>query len=221
MNYIHDKIKDFIFDKKKLPLYNYYDIPDTLKYKNEMGIINENCHLGQRKLLLTELEFYNKCVKNNKNIIIYAGSASCEHLPVILNLFPTLKFILIDPNYHSINGYYEYIYQNVDKISDSNLKYFKSYLKYRNEKRQKHLHYNALKLLKANFIYDTKTYNVINIDDEHKTKMNEFMDNFYNNKLDLMKYIMNENKRVFIIQDYLTIELTKKLKSYIDDSINI
>jgi hypothetical protein len=217
MDKIKDKIKDFIFDKKQLPLYNYNDIPNTLTYQygSDIGIIN--CHLGQRKLLLTEIEFYNKCVKDKNNLIIYAGSASCEHLPVILKLFPTLKFILIDPFYHSINGYYEYIYQNVDNLDKGNLQQFRNQLKKTDNQRFKHLHYNALRLLKTHFIYDTNTYNVLNKDE----KMKEFMDDFYNNKLDVINHIMKSDKRVFIIQDYLTIELTKKLKSYCNDSINL
>ena len=36
----------------------------------------------------TQIEFYNKCVDFNEehNIVIYGGSASCEHLPVILEM---------------------------------------------------------------------------------------------------------------------------------------
>ena len=58
--------------------------------------------------------YYNKFIDYNEknNIITYSGSASSEHMPVLLEKFPTLKFILIDPNYHSVNWKSEYIYQN-------------------------------------------------------------------------------------------------------------
>jgi hypothetical protein len=213
---IHPNIKKYMFNIEQLPIYNYKDIPSTLSYISNSQLDNPNCHLGQRKLLLSEFEFYNKCVKNNNNLIIYAGSASCEHLPVILNLFPTLKFILIDPNYHSINAYYEYIYQNVDKISNENFKLFKQQLQKNDNMRHKHLYHTTTKLLKTNFINNT-THNVLNKDNKHKKVMNQLMNDFYTNKIDIIDYIMKGQKRVFIIQDYMTIELTKKLKEYINN----
>jgi hypothetical protein len=66
------------------------------------------CHWGQRKLLFSEIEFFNK-VQINSNIdltqnyqlppfyVVYVGSAVGFHIPVLLELFPTLRFILYDP----------------------------------------------------------------------------------------------------------------------------
>lgn len=110
--------------------YEYNHIPRTLKYTMSSGIINKNCHFGQRKLLLTEIEYYNMLNKSKEYLVVYPGSASCEHLPVILQLFPNLKFLLIDPNYHSIDNKFKfkYVYQNSDVVSNTNHKTFLSQL---------------------------------------------------------------------------------------------
>jgi hypothetical protein len=70
--------------------------PYDNKYKNVT-----NVHLGQRKLLLSEiqmlLEFYKKDPNNSKNpILIYIGSAPGTHLLHLSVMFPKVKFILYD-----------------------------------------------------------------------------------------------------------------------------
>jgi hypothetical protein len=163
---INNHIKEYIYNDNLLPYYDINDVPDTLNYDDTHTIKNENnCHLGQRKLLLTEIEFYNKCIELNKenNIVIYGGSASCEHLPIILEMFPKLKFILVYPNYHSIDYKYKYIYQNVNAISPDNNKLFNKYSKAPDE-RNKHLAYLNKGLINALFMYDSnKTYNVLDL----------------------------------------------------------
>ena len=170
---INNHIKKYIYDDKLLPYYDITDLPDTLNYDDTHTIKNNtNCHLGQRKLLLTEIEFYNKCIDMTKenNIVIYAGSASCEHLPVILEMYPKLKFILIDPFYHSIDYKYKYIYLNVNAISLDNNKLFKYYSQGLDE-RSKHLAYLNKGLINASFIYDSnKTYNVLDLKQENHNK---------------------------------------------------
>ena len=56
-------------------------------------------HIGQRKLLLTEIYFLTNFAKNNNNeVLVYAGSAPGNHFPLIIKLFPNInQFILIDP----------------------------------------------------------------------------------------------------------------------------
>ena len=109
---IKNKLKSFVFNKNKLPYYHLDDLSlnkNEIKYINDVFFQNNICHLGQRKLLLTEIEFYNKCIKfnENNNIVIYAGSALGEHQTIIAKMFPKLKFILIDPNYHSFSYKYK------------------------------------------------------------------------------------------------------------------
>lgn len=58
-------------------------------------------HYGQRKLLLSEIEFLTSCVLNREMqkppLVVYAGAANGSHLPFLFRLFPTIKFVLIDP----------------------------------------------------------------------------------------------------------------------------
>ncbi len=59
-----------------------------------------NCHDGQRKLLFSEIEFYNLVSQkyNLKDcIVVYVGSGEGVHMSFIFDLFPDLDFILIDP----------------------------------------------------------------------------------------------------------------------------
>ena len=54
-------------------------------------------HWGQRKLFITELFFLTK-YQNLGDVVIYAGAAPGNHIPFLTELFPQLKFILVDPN---------------------------------------------------------------------------------------------------------------------------
>ena len=59
-------------------------------------------HWGQRKLLLSELQFFNhinktlKAKTTKKYTIIYIGAAPGNHIKILLELFDNLNFILID-----------------------------------------------------------------------------------------------------------------------------
>ena len=53
-------------------------------------------HWGQRKLLLTEIEFLTKYAENNRYLVVYAGAAPGVHIPFLSSLFPNLEFVLID-----------------------------------------------------------------------------------------------------------------------------
>ncbi|CCW62464.1 unnamed protein product [Phytomonas sp. EM1] len=66
-------------------------------------------HFGQRKLLLSEIEFLTaifdkrKCDiiesdhKQRPVLVVYAGAANGSHLPILFRLFAEARFILIDP----------------------------------------------------------------------------------------------------------------------------
>lgn len=54
-------------------------------------------HWGQRKLLLSEIEFLTQCAQDH-DTVVYAGAAPGTHISYLVKLFPTLKFILIDPS---------------------------------------------------------------------------------------------------------------------------
>ncbi len=53
-------------------------------------------HVGQRKLLLTEIAFLAMCSRPG-DIVVYAGSAPGTHIPFLAELFDKLRFVLYDP----------------------------------------------------------------------------------------------------------------------------
>lgn len=61
-------------------------------------------HSGQRKLLLSEIEFLTRVLSKEKNLgkggsytMLYVGAAPGIHIPLLANKFPEVKFILYDP----------------------------------------------------------------------------------------------------------------------------
>lgn len=67
----------------------YFRIPHHLRTVN---------HWGQRKLLLSEIEFLTEHAVDDDCIVVYAGAAPGTHIPYLANLFPQVKlFLLYDP----------------------------------------------------------------------------------------------------------------------------
>ena len=55
-------------------------------------------HWGQRKLLMSEIEFLLMTQTPKKNCtVVYAGAAPGTHVQVLAEMFPSHTFILIDP----------------------------------------------------------------------------------------------------------------------------
>ena len=82
--------------KKHSPTMLFNDIKKQLPYQSKMSNTNMGLHIGQRKLLLTEVQF----LTNYSDIkyCIYVGSAPGNKTHFLSQLFPDIKFILIDPN---------------------------------------------------------------------------------------------------------------------------
>lgn len=80
------------------------NLSSSVEYRDIGEIEDSILHIGQRKLFLNELQFLNSELKrhNDEAIIIYAGSAPSMHLPYLGELFPSLRFILVDPNEHCL-----------------------------------------------------------------------------------------------------------------------
>jgi hypothetical protein len=72
------------------------DTLEYLKYTSGNRMLRRGDHIGQRKLLLNEIQFLTKY--NDHKICIYAGSAPGNKTHLLSELFPDIKFILIDPN---------------------------------------------------------------------------------------------------------------------------
>lgn len=70
------------------------------RYKDKRNYI----HWGQRKLLLSEIEFLNVVYEETKAdtttefVVIYAGAAPGTHIIILCAMFPNVKFVLYDPN---------------------------------------------------------------------------------------------------------------------------
>lgn len=68
-----------------------------MPYRRRRGEVKSVVHWGQRKLMLSEIEFLTLYGENDITVV-YAGSAPGTHIPYLSKLFPTVKFVLIDPS---------------------------------------------------------------------------------------------------------------------------
>jgi len=57
---------------------------------------HHNHHVGQRKLLMSEVDFLSNYARTG-DTIVYAGAAPGTHMPLLASLFPNLRFKLYDP----------------------------------------------------------------------------------------------------------------------------
>lgn len=87
------------------------DIPEEMEYSSSLKIFRPTCHIGQRKLFLNELQFLtnNLPINDETHHIIYAGAAPLVHGPILFDLFPKIKWLLVDPNKFIINAQTTYI----------------------------------------------------------------------------------------------------------------
>ena len=54
-------------------------------------------HRGQLKLLLSEMAFLQP-YRGTKHTVVYAGAAPGLHVPILAEMFPEMRFILVDPH---------------------------------------------------------------------------------------------------------------------------
>ncbi len=198
----------------KLPI-QFEDLKN-IPYGPDAGQIKANCHLGQRKLLLTEIEFLSKMAGKNKNIlVVYAGSASCEHLPVILQMFPNIKFLLVDPNYHCIDyDNITYVYQDTSKINNENIDTFYGQLDSRKKYSRSVHQYEVTKKMLATKFRSGLTRDIImpmkKGDMKYMEEMTTIRDAFWSGEYKtLVRDIVEGDSRVYIIQDYMTADLAR------------
>jgi hypothetical protein len=70
-----------------------------LPYRRRHGEVKSVCHWGQRKLLLSEIEFFSEYGSSQiPTFVIYAGAAPGHHIPLLADMFPNLHFLLVDPS---------------------------------------------------------------------------------------------------------------------------
>ena len=87
----------YFFKKEKIPLL-------LSNLKNKVSYIPRNQrpatvpHIGQLKLFLSTIQFLLYYAPKNKEVhIIYPGSAPCQNLPMVSDMFPHCIWYLIDP----------------------------------------------------------------------------------------------------------------------------
>jgi hypothetical protein len=85
-------------------------LPEGLKYKSDVELTAQlpERHWGQRKLLLTEIDFFNLSKDSTERAIaVYAGAADGRHIPMLVEMYPNIEFHLYDPRpfYRGLDGY--------------------------------------------------------------------------------------------------------------------
>ena len=82
-----------------------HDVAPCQEYKRRTDEVKTVLHWGQRKLLLSEIEFlcdFEKSSLDGKTVV-YAGAAPGDHIPYLCHLFPSLSWVLVDPRKFSID----------------------------------------------------------------------------------------------------------------------
>ena len=82
-----------------------YDIPfsrilqandERFPYRRRKGEVKTVIHWGQRKLLMSEIEFLT-LYGTTSRMVVYAGAAPGTHIAFLSNMFPELHFHCVDP----------------------------------------------------------------------------------------------------------------------------
>lgn len=90
---------------KDFTLKNYYNNSLERVLKNDMKVwnyseidelIKTTVYFGQRKLLISEIDFLTDFSKDG-DVIVYAGAAPGEHISILIDMFPNLEYVLVDP----------------------------------------------------------------------------------------------------------------------------
>jgi hypothetical protein len=84
-----------------IPLHTTIDIQKdlTVPYAKSRKVNKGGIHWGQRKLCNEEVNFFTRnLAKNETAVAIYIGAAPFDHGPILLDFFPNLKLVLIDPS---------------------------------------------------------------------------------------------------------------------------
>jgi hypothetical protein len=171
------------------PVQTLVDISGRLKY-HETPKNTNLVHIGQRKLLVSELQFLTKYLQNKDDhcIVVYIGAAPCHHLSVVRRCFPHVKFLLVDPREVSMQ---------VDGTKKTHLTEGDDgvlYLQYqRDGKESRHI-----RALHGHEIIETDRG-----PDSH-------LENSYE---DMISAVTSSNHSVYIIEDVMSADLSRALSS--------
>ena len=164
-NYPVEKIMKVFNIHSLPPIEKISDIKFVLPYQLGSKIKKFSDHIGQRKLMLNEIQFLSKC---KSKYCIYAGSAPGNKTYYLSTLFPHIKFILIDPN-------------------------------------------------KFNLIVDGKSHR----DVQHRDIVHIATDGKYEvPPHNIVNFIESTSYKIYIIEDYMTVEFAEQLKVFQCDFIS-
>lgn len=99
-------VQFFCYNSEPKPPYHSRSSPQRvldstvprLLYDSKAFPVRTTIHLGQRKLHLTEVEFFlEKLSPLKKYIVVYAGAAPGSHTVLLRKMFRNIKFHLVDP----------------------------------------------------------------------------------------------------------------------------
>jgi hypothetical protein len=82
----------------------YNELHHRAQYRATKNAPRFPAHIGQLKLFLVEIAFLTKALQSRDShaVVVYAGSAPSNKLSFISDMFPNVKFILVDPHEHLI-----------------------------------------------------------------------------------------------------------------------
>lgn len=149
-------------------------------------------HFGQLKLLISEIEFIDSLPPGPKTIL-YAGSAPNNKLPILLDLYPDVTFVLADPHKHYFGE--DFFTHRINEVCYFVLAPESDYAKADEGKNSK----------------VEKKYNLNGVITHRTDRKQGEVPTDINNKLHTYK--------VFVIEDFFTNELAERLKVdyYISD----
>lgn len=106
------------------------NIPLQIPYM-DMKMKHRSYHIGQYKLLTSELAFLNRYAPlKDQFVVVYAGSAPGHHIPYLCHLFSNMRMILVDPAPH-------YLMNNTNIVSSFDVIKDTLYFKF-SDRRKKH-----------------------------------------------------------------------------------
>lgn len=152
------------FSQRWAPIVTVDDLKHSLPYQNNAQLLKPQHHNGQRKLFLTEVQFLNQ---TSVKYCIYAGASPGNKTHYLSELFPNIKFILVDPNRFDIMLQPEMVSHRKKKHDD---------------------------IIHLTHGYPTQS-NVASVD-----------------KKDYVDFIKRTDHKIYIIEDYMTDEISELLK---------
>jgi hypothetical protein len=135
-------------------------------------------HWGQRKLLLSEIEFitlyYQQPKRKSKMLMVYAGGAPGDHDPYLLSLFPDMHLVCYDPN-----PYNKHL-QDLAKTPNARVKLFNQYFTDEVAQSWNPKNNKTLKDIDVIFCCDIRTVNEESVTDEKVVDENQaWQENWY------------------------------------------